>query len=127
MNKLTKIGLVFIAIFAAVMTSGQAFSQELDNSGFQINETQAGIVVIIGIGGGFLTAYQGWRTSPDSETWSTLKFFDGVIQHTIAAVALAIGAAISQTEFGVFGYVTVFLAAIGAGVQINYSRQKTIP
>jgi hypothetical protein len=127
MNKLTKLGLVAIVALTMLLTSGQAFSQELDGIGIKINTEQATIVVLIGIGGGFLTAYQGWRTSPESDTWSTLKFFDGVIQHTIAGVALAIGAAISQTEFGIFGYVTVFLAAIGAGVQINYSRRKTIP
>jgi len=127
MNKLTKLGLFVIVAFTALMATDQAFSQELDNVGFQINETQAGIVILLGIGGGFLTAYQGWRTSPENETWSTIKFFDGVIQHSIAGVSLAIGAAVSQTEFGIFGYVMVFFAAIGAGVQINYSRQKTIP
>lgn len=127
MNKLTKLGLLCIVAFTTLLTSEQAFSQELDGIGIKINTEQALIVVLIGIGGGFLTAYQGWRTSPDSETWSTLKFFDGVIQHTIAGVSLAIGAAISQTEFGLFGYVMVFFAAIGAGVQINYSRKKTVP
>jgi hypothetical protein len=85
---------------------------------------QALIVVLLGVGAGFLTAYQGYRTTP--EDFDKLKFFDGVIYGIIGSVPLAIGSAMT-VELDVFGYVMIFFAAIGVGGQIRKTRQKTIP
>ena len=92
--------------------------------GIGVNSNQAITIVVIGIVAGFLVAYQGYRTTPDN--FDALKFFDGVIYAVIGSVPLAIGTAIT-VELDVFGYVTVFFAAIGIGSQIKQSRKTTIP
>lgn len=92
--------------------------------GMEINSNQAITVVVIGIVAGFLVAYQGYRTTPDD--FDALKFFDGVIYAVIGSVPLAIGTAVT-VQLDVFGYVTVFFAAIGIGSQIKQSRKTTIP
>lgn len=124
MSRITRIGLVAVLALSALISMDYALAQTGTDVPFVINETQAGIVIGLGIGAGFLTAYQGYRTT--NEDWDTLKFFDGVIEHTLGAIPLALAAAVSQTSFGLVEYAIIFFAAIGVGVQINYSRKKTV-
>ena len=104
---------------------GNAFAQTVQVQGIEFDTTQAGIVIILGVGAGFLVAYQGYRTT--KEDWDTLKFFDGVIYAVLGAVPLAIGTAIIQTNLGIFEYVIVFFGAVGIGSQIQKTRKSTIP
>ena len=83
------------------------------------------IVIVVGGLAGLVTAYQGIRTT--AEKFDRLKFFDGVLMAIIGAVPLAVMASYDVIELNVFGYVIIFFAAIGVGVQITKTRKKTIP
>ncbi len=90
-----------------------------------INSEQAATVLLLGIGAGVLTAYQGYRTT--KAEWDTLKFFDGVIMSVLGSVPLAIAAAATGATLDLFGYVLIFFAALGIGNQITKTRKKTVP
>lgn len=125
MNKYKKISLVLIIAMIGLVGIGQtSYGQNVDALA-NISSEQSIIVVVLGIGAGALVAYQGYRTS--SEDWNTLRFFDGLIMSVIGSIPLAIGAAISQTELNLFGYVAIFFSAIGVGYQITQTRKKTVP
>ncbi len=125
MNRTMKIGLITTVVLAGLLTTDLAFGQTIEAGGIVIDEKQSLTVLGLGVLAGVITAYQGYRTT--KEPWDTLKFFDGLIMNVIGSVILAIGAAVTQTELNVFGYVAVFAGAMGIGVQINYSRRKTVP
>lgn len=125
MRKIHILAILSIVALAGFVTSDFASAQEIEIvDGVEINGEQAITVVFIGIAAGFLVAYQGYRTTP--EDFDTMKFFDGVIYAVIGAVPLAIGTAMT-VNLDVFGYVTIFFAAIGVGSQIKKARQRTIP
>ena len=90
-----------------------------------INTEQAASVLLLGIGAGVLTAYQGYRTT--KADWDTLKFFDGVIMSVLGSVPLAIAAAATGAQLDMFGYILIFFAALGIGNQITKTRKKTVP
>ncbi len=90
-----------------------------------INTEQAATVLLLGIGAGVLTAYQGYRTT--KADWDTLKFFDGVIMSVLGSVPLAIAAAATGAQLDMFGYILIFFAALGIGNQITKTRKKTVP
>lgn len=128
MNKTLKMSVLMFSIiaFVALMSNfGTAFAQTVVIQGLEINTTQAVTVIFLGVGAGVLVAYQGYRTTKDD--WDTLKFFDGVIYSVLASVPLAVGTALTQTELGIFGYVTIFFASLGIGYQIKQSKKSTIP
>lgn len=124
MKRIYILGFLSIAALAGFVTLDFAFAQQMEVvEGVQINSDQAITIVVIGIAAGFLVAYQGYRTTP--EDFDPLKFFDGVIYSVIGSVPLAIGTAVT-TDLTVFGYVSIFFAAIGVGSQIKKTRQRTI-
>jgi len=127
MNRLLLAGVLIgiISIVSFGLTS--VYAQEegtLDLGGIEFSTDSMFVVVLLGIGAGFLTAYQGYRTT--AADWDTLKFFDGVIKAVLGSVPLAIGSALTQTQLGVFEYVMIFFAALGIGVTITQARKKTI-
>lgn len=125
MKRIYILGFLSIVALAGFVTLDSAFAEQTKLvQGVDINSDQAMTIVVIGIAAGLLVAYQGYRTTP--EDFDKLKFFDGVIYAVIGSVPLAIGASLT-VNLDVFGYVTIFFAAIGVGSQIKKTRQKTIP
>ena len=105
--------------------SQKAYAQTIDVSNIAVDTQQGLIIVGLGIGAGFLVAYQGYRTT--KKDWDTLLFFDGVIKAVIGSVPLAIVGAMSQSSFGVVEYTIIFFGAMGISHQIKKSTQKTVP
>lgn len=127
MNKMLVLGLLIGIVSIGMFGIQSIFAQENGdtNEGLEFATGDAGIVLLLGVGAGFLTAYQGYRTT--NKDFDTLKFFDGVIMAVLGAVPLAIGAAMTQTNMGIFEYVMIFFAALGIGNQITKTRAKTVP
>ena len=129
MQKYTKLAIVLLVIFAGTIGCQDIILAQTPGVAIQMTSSEMATVVLIGILGGLLHAYQGYRTG--TEDFDKLKFFDGIIMCIIASVPLAIGAAVQQTASGqalnVFTYVLIFFASIGIGFQIQQSRLKTIP
>jgi len=133
MQKFRILALTMLVVLAISVTAEHGFAQD-DSEPVAVEEVedvvsittaQSAYVILLGIGAGTLVAYQGYRTT--NQDWDTLKFFDGLIMSVIGSVPLAIGAAITQTQFGLFDYAVIFFAAIGVGVQISKTRKKTVP
>lgn len=109
-RKIAVIGIILIAVSLSLGINS-AYAQEprtLEDISFE----GEGIIVIIGVLGGLVTAYQGF--SKTNSPFNVRKFFDRVIISIIASVGIAIGAFASTTETGLFMYVMVFFASIGA-------------
>lgn len=103
---------------------GNAFAQTVNVQGVQFDTTQSITVVLIGVGAGFLVAYQGYRTT--TKDWDTLQFFDSVIKATLVSIPLAVGSAITQTHLGIFEYVAIFGASMGFAWQLKKSMKPTL-
>ena len=125
MNKLIMLTVLVASLAIGAYGVQSVFAQEEGTvAGIVFSTDQMLIVIVLGIGAGFLTAYQGYRTTKND--WDTLKFFDGVIMAVLGSVPLAIGSALQATQLGVFEYVMIFFASLGIGMTINRARKKTV-
>lgn len=109
-RKIAVIGVILIAVSISLGINS-AYAQEpvsLEDISFE-NE---GIIIIIGVTGGLVSAWQGF--SKTNTPFNPRKFIDRVIVSIIASVGIAIGAFASTSETGLFMYVMIFFASIGA-------------
>lgn len=114
--------MLLICVIAIVPASSMAYAQETGME-IQFTSNEQLAIVIVGILAGVTSAYQGFSKS--GEEFSSRKFFDRVVTSSISSVALAVGAAATQTEVNIFMYVMVFLAAIGSTDLIIRQRART--
>ncbi len=109
-RKIAVIGIILIAVSISLGINS-AYAQEpktLEDISFE----SEGVIIIIGVVGGLVSAWQGF--SKTNSAFNVRKFIDRVIVSIIASVGIAIGAFVATEETGIFMYVMVFFASIGA-------------
>ncbi len=120
MNRKLAFAGIFLVAVSLAMGFNSVYAQEprtLEDVSFE----QEGIIVIIGLVGGLVSAWQGF--SKAGTAFDPRKFIDRVIVSVVASIAIAIGAFASTNETGIFMYVMVFLASIGAS-QLTITQAK---
>lgn len=124
MNRTSKIGAIFLVLALTTFGINSVYADTLP---VQLSQDQMILVIIIGAIGGLYMAWNGYRTAPENETFSILKFLDGVFKSALVSVPLAITASLSQTEMNIFAYVAIFGASVGYTWIISNAQKKTIP
>lgn len=121
-RKLAFAGMIFLAVSIGLGIDS-AYAQESSISLTDISFDQEGIIIVIGVSAGLITAWQGF--SKTNTPFNVRKFMDRVIASVIVSVGIAMASFATQTETGLFMYVLVFFAAMGATqVVIKQSQPK---
>lgn len=116
---------IVLAIVLAVSTHTNMAMAQTSTTVSALTDPQTMEVIFVGFLGGLLLAYQ--TQSKQTTPWDWHVFFNTVIQSVIITIPVAVTNALTQTNLNLLGLVLVFFAAIGATVQLQQSRQKSVP
>jgi len=122
MNWKSKLSIVLVAVFLVTIGFQSAQAQSVLAN---LTDAQTLYIILTGLVGGLLLAYQNERTHPTGLGY--LGFVDTALRSVIVTIPIALASALTQTDLNLFGYVIVFFASIGATVQLQQVRQATIP
>lgn len=117
--------LVAVAILSGVAADQFVEAQTIEvTKDINLDTNQVIIVIIIGVVGGVVRAWQGYDKSPND--FDTLLFINGIRNAVLASIPIALASALT-TELNAFGYVMIFLGVVGTTNLASNTMKKSIP